>query len=166
MLRRHVPDASGSSFDGADQRFFIDHRSHEASPTSMTASSSSLLQSYRLLLKNGLRAVRFSSPAKYQLKNILRENFRDSPAAAYNERRISNTIGFLERATRNPRGLEHQILKRLLHLRWHRENPDRKPRGNMRENNAVGLDLRQNSASQYDATLTMFNESEDLCLRI
>ena len=36
----------------------------------------------------------------------------------------------------------------------------------MKENTDVGVDLRQNVGGQFDATLTVFNETMDLCLRV
>lgn len=125
-----------------------------------------ILSAYRQLLRTSLEAVRFSSPARYQVRNILRDSFRNSPAAAFNPRRIENTIFFLEQA-REHNGFEHKILRNILHVRYWREDPKReKIPQTLKQNTSVGLDLRQNIPGHFDATLTVFNETMDLCLRI
>lgn len=126
----------------------------------------SLQSAYRQLLRVCLQAVRFSSPARYQIRNILRDSFRNSPPAAFNPRRIQNTILFLEQA-REHNGFEHKILRNILHVRYWRENPKKDSRVQFqKQNNEVGLDLRRNVPGQFDATLTVFNESMGLCLRV
>lgn len=126
----------------------------------------SLRCAYRQLLRTSLQAVRFSTPARYQIRSILREAFRDSPRTAFNPRRIKNTIAFLEQA-REHNGFEHKILRNILHVRYWRDSPkkDRIPQI-MRQNNETGVDLRRNVPGQFDATLTLFNESTDMCLRV
>jgi len=132
----------------------------------MTQVDSAVTSAYRRLLRISLQAVRFSTPARYQVQSILRDSFRNSPAAAFIPRRIENTIGFLEQA-REHNGLEHKILRNILHVRYWRDNSEKqKPAGSMKANTDVGVDLRQNVGGQFDATLTVFNESMDLCLRV
>ena len=127
-----------------------------------------LRSSYRQLLRTSLQAVRFAVPARYLLRSILRESFRESPERSYNWRRIQKTLVFLEHA-RDHKGLEHKIVKNILHMRWWKEKRGKTILPNtLRANTDVGIDLRQNvvSGAQFDATLTLFNESRDLCLRI
>ena len=132
----------------------------------MKADKASVTSAYRRLLRTALQAVRFSTPARYQVNGILRDSFRNAPPAAFVPRRIEKTIGFLEQA-REHAGLEHKILRNIIHVRWWRDNRDRnKPTGAMKENTDVGVDLRQNVGGQFDATLTVFNETMDLCLRV
>ena len=131
----------------------------------MTVHNPAVISAYRRLLRTALQAVRFSSPARYQIRNILRDSFRDSPSEAFIPRRIDNTVAFLEQA-REHNGLEHKILRNIAHVRYYRENRE-KPRAQFwKDNTDVALDLRQSIVGQFDATLTVFNESMDLCLRV
>jgi len=132
----------------------------------MTQAGLAVTSAYRQLLRVSLQAVRFSTPARYQVQGILRDSFRNLPAAAFTPRKVKNTINFLEQA-REHNGLEHKILRNILHVRYWRDNREKqRPGGAMKENTDVGADLRQHVGGQFDATLTVFNESMDLCLRI
>lgn len=126
----------------------------------------SIHSAYRQLLKTSLQAVRFSTPARYQIRNIIREAFRDSSSSTFNERQIKNTVAFLEQA-REHNGFEHKILRNILHVRYWRDIPkkERAPQ-TMKQNNELGVDLRKNVPAQFDATLSLFNESTDMCLRV
>lgn len=128
---------------------------------------STIIPAYRHLFRTSLQAVRFSTPARYQVRSILRDSFRNSPASAFNPRRIGNTIAFLEQA-REHNGYEHKILRNICHIRYWRDNhkEKQKPMGAMKTNTDVAVDLRKNLPDQYDATLTVFNETMDLCLRV
>ena len=80
-------------------------------------STTDILRAYRQLYRTGLRAIRYARPARFEFRDILRESFRTQPSAAFNARRIDNTVKFLETAgTHN--GTEHKILKNVLHLRF------------------------------------------------
>lgn len=123
---------------------------------------------YRKLLKTSSQAVRFATPAKHLVRHILRDSFRGSPATAFNPRRINNTIRFLEQASEH-NGLQHKILKNIIHVRWWKDHKDKlKIPDSLKANTDVAMDLRQNVAfgAQFDATLILFNESMDLCLRV
>jgi hypothetical protein len=76
-----------------------------------------IILAYRHLYKHGLRAVQYSQPARWTLRNRLREKFRTGTNSEFNQKKIDNTIEFLKGAARE-RGLEHRIVKRLLHV-WH-----------------------------------------------
>lgn len=132
----------------------------------MTSANPAISSAYRRLLRTSLQAVQYSTPARYQVKDILRDSFRNSSAAAFIPRRIENTIGFLEKAVEH-NGLEHKILRNILHVRYWRDNPkkDKRPQ-RLKENTDVARDLRRNIGTQFDATLTLFNESAGLCLRV
>lgn len=143
-----------------------DPRPPPTTPTIPTTVSLTVLTAYRHLLRTSLQAVRFSSPARYSIRNILRDSFRNSPVAAFNPRRIDNTLHFLEQA-REHNGFEHKILRNILHVRYWREHWKReKVPQILKQNNEIGLDLRKTIPAHFDATLTIFNESMDLCLRI
>lgn len=130
-------------------------------PTTTVVSSA-----YRRLLRTALQAVRFSTPARYQVQSILRDSFRHSPLSTFTPRRIKNTVRFLERA-RECNGIEHKILRNILHVRYWRDHREKhKPPGGLKENTDVAVDLRRNVPAQFDATLHVFNETMDLCLRV
>jgi hypothetical protein len=77
-----------------------------------------ILHAYRRLLRSGLRAVQFSKPARYLLRDQLREAFRDQEAK-FNPEGIRRTVWFLNAAAQE-RGLEHKIVKNLLRVKWER----------------------------------------------
>ncbi len=83
----------------------------------MSRSSQDILRSYRNLYRHGLQAVRYSSPARHSLKECLQHAFRTGATTNFNTRKIENTIQFLKSAGKD-NGLEHRILKNLLHVRW------------------------------------------------
>jgi len=93
-----------------------------------------ILHAYRHLLRAGLRAVQFSKPSRYVLRDQLRAAFRDddagkaprNPTAAaaaagggFDLERIRRTVWFLKAAGQEA-GLEHKILKNLLRVAWAR----------------------------------------------
>lgn len=89
-------------------------------------STTDVLHAYRQLYRTGLRTVRYARPARFEIRDILRESFRLQPREAFNARRIDNTLRFLETAgTHN--GTEHKILKNLLHLKFWRMRGADKP---------------------------------------
>jgi hypothetical protein len=80
-----------------------------------------VLHAYRHLYRQGLRAVQFSKPARYVLRDRLREGFRDR-SARFEPDSIARTLQFFEAATRTS-GLEHKVLKNLLHVAFSRHQP-------------------------------------------
>ena len=88
--------------------------------------STDIIWAYRHLLRASLQAVRFSTPARYQIRDILRESFRELPSTHFQPRRIVNTLQFIQRASEHT-GIEHRILRNILHIRFWRakklENP-------------------------------------------
>jgi hypothetical protein len=79
-----------------------------------------ILHAYRHLYRHGLRAVQFSKPARYTLRNRLRLAFRKGTPAELNTQKTNNTLKFLQYATVES-GLEHKILKNLL-LVWRNQD--------------------------------------------
>lgn len=79
-----------------------------------------IVHAYRHLYRQGLRAVQFSKPARFTLRDRIRLAFRRGLAADYDAHKIKNTLEFLEYATRE-NGLEHKIVKNLLHVWWSEE---------------------------------------------
>ena len=81
-------------------------------------STQEVISIYRLLFKSSLRAVQYSRPARFVVRNRLRKAFRDaSGTTTYDAGRVARTLEFLDGATR-VKGLEHKILKNLMHIWW------------------------------------------------
>jgi hypothetical protein len=76
-----------------------------------------ILHAYRNLYRNALRATHRSTPAKHVIRETIRTAFRTESAMHFNLQRVKNTENFLKRAERNT-GMEHRILKNLLHVRY------------------------------------------------
>ena len=86
-----------------------------------------VLQAYRSLWRASHKAVRFAKPARYQVRDILRQSFRTEPASSFNQERVLNTCRFFKSAqTHN--GIEHKIVKNLLLIRWWREHQPHHPK--------------------------------------
>lgn len=77
------------------------------------------LRAYRHLFRAALRAVRHSSPAKYQIRDTMRSAFRTGAVDSLDNQRVQNTLHFLRRAELYA-GLEHKILQNLLHVNYWR----------------------------------------------
>ncbi|KJR87012.1 uncharacterized protein SPSK_02049 [Sporothrix schenckii 1099-18] len=87
-------------------------------------SSAELVQAYRRLYRSALRAVQFSKPGRYVVRDQLRAAFRGErttlTSAANNEgaqpfdpEAVRRTVWFLNSAAEY-RGIEHKILRNLL----------------------------------------------------
>lgn len=94
------------------------------SHTTLTMSSAELVQAYRRLYRSALRAVQFSKPARYVIRDQLRAAFRGErttmTSAANNEgaqpfdpEAVRRTVWFFNSAAES-RGIEHKILQNLL----------------------------------------------------
>jgi hypothetical protein len=83
------------------------------------ASTPDIVRAYRYLLRGGLRAVQFSKPARFLLRDQLRVGFRDR-GARLDPEAVARTLQFLD-AARAERGLEHRILKNLLRIAWEKD---------------------------------------------
>ncbi|KHO01878.1 uncharacterized protein MAM_00879 [Metarhizium album ARSEF 1941] len=126
--------------------------------------ASQVIHAYRHLYRGLLRAVQYSSPARYIARDQLRAAFAE--ARALDAEGVKRTLWFLE-AARRERGLEHSVLKNLLRVRGERARDVRSWRAllhrrtqkdGMREDSATALE-------HYDMTVAMLNRSMGLCLR-
>jgi hypothetical protein len=91
--------------------------------------NTAVVHAYRHLYRQSLRAVQFSKPARYTLRDRLRMAFRKGSAQDFEPQKVQNTLEFLRYATRE-NGLEHKIMKNLLFVWWTQEKGGRsKPRG-------------------------------------
>jgi hypothetical protein len=82
-----------------------------------TMSRPEVIHAYRHLYRHSLRAIHFSKPARYTLRDRLRLAFRRGCASDFEPDRVRNTLEFLHYATRE-NGLEHKIVKNLLFVWW------------------------------------------------
>ncbi|EWC45747.1 hypothetical protein DRE_05084 [Drechslerella stenobrocha 248] len=139
-----------------------------------------IIRAYRHLLRAGLQAVQYSSPARYCIRSKLRHAFSlesppsmnasGSPACqlptvfpkAFSQARIDNTIRFLDTAARRL-GMEHTIVKHLCHVEY-RRNPHMFPRNinGLKPNDWEPLNVL---FDEYDDTLRMLNETMQVELR-
>ncbi|EFY90411.1 hypothetical protein MAC_03657 [Metarhizium acridum CQMa 102] len=100
-----------------------------------------VVHAYRHLYRCLLRAVQYSSPARYIARDQLRAAFRETPAL--DAEGVKRTIWFLEAAGKE-RGLEHAILKNLLRVRGQRDAESRSWKKNLigTAQRTMGLCLR------------------------
>ncbi|KAF4312888.1 hypothetical protein GTA08_BOTSDO11775 [Botryosphaeria dothidea] len=83
----------------------------------MSPTDREIVRAYRQLYTWSLRAVQFSKPARFTVRDRLRRIFRANDRVSFDQRRIDNTIEFLQGAARE-KGLEHRIVKGLTHVWW------------------------------------------------
>ncbi|KAJ5533638.1 hypothetical protein N7494_010190 [Penicillium frequentans] len=124
-----------------------------------------IVQAYRSLYRQALKAIRYSTPARHVLRSTMRSAFR-SNHTELDPSKIANTLLFLERAT-DVRGLEHKIVKNLMLARyWEQPHIARESR----VLKVLGLGkaedkLRKNAYEHYNLTLERLNESLGTCLK-
>jgi len=80
-------------------------------------SGEAVIHAYRHVLRHSLRAIQFSKPARYTLRDRLRLAFRKGSTTDFEPLKIKNTVEFLQYATRE-NGVEHRIVKNLLFVWW------------------------------------------------
>ncbi|KAH7561647.1 hypothetical protein BM1_02751 [Bipolaris maydis] len=80
-------------------------------------SQQQVIHAYRHLYRHSLRAIQFSKPARYTLRDRLRLAFRRGSASDFEPQKVHNTLEFLQYARRE-NGLEHKIVKNLLFVWW------------------------------------------------
>ncbi|OJJ49527.1 hypothetical protein ASPZODRAFT_128002 [Penicilliopsis zonata CBS 506.65] len=119
-----------------------------------------VIHAYRHLYRQGLKAIKYSTPARYALLNTLRSSFRSSAREELDPHKISNTLRFLQRAT-DVAGIEHKIVKNLMIVRYW-EQP-------LVKKTLKTLDQTQLSEKggneHFNKTLILLNESLGMCLR-
>lgn len=89
---------------------------------SAAANNLGIIHAYRHLMRAGLRAVCFSKPSRYIIRDILREGFRDKKAT-FEPVAVERTILFLQAA--QLKGFEHKLLKTLTRASWERRRKAR-----------------------------------------
>ncbi|KAK2760953.1 hypothetical protein FQN54_002195 [Arachnomyces sp. PD_36] len=122
-----------------------------------------IVTAYRHLYRGSLQAVRYSSPSRQILLRTLRSSFRSGSPAEYDNRKIQNTLQFLQRAAESA-GIEHKIMKNLVMVRFWEQSPNKSPRLVVGEGE-MGRHIRRTTNKHFEATLHLLNESLGLCLR-
>ncbi|PYH81736.1 DUF1763-domain-containing protein [Aspergillus uvarum CBS 121591] len=127
--------------------------------------SQTVVNTYRQLYRHGLKAVNYSTPARYVLRHTLRSSFRSSPPESLDQQRIANTINFLQRAA-EVAGLEHRIVKNMMIMKYW-QNPQ--IRRDLRSIKGLGVEprdpkVKEDAWQQYNLTLRLLNESLGTCL--
>ncbi|SMR44809.1 unnamed protein product [Zymoseptoria tritici ST99CH_3D1] len=125
---------------------------------STTTSNIAIIHAYRHLHQHLLRAAQYSKPARYIVRDRLREAFRTCKPKDYDAARIARTLEFLNGAAKTT-GLEHKIVKNWVHAWWGREKtPGMSPK---HQNYAI----QKEAYAEFDRTIEKLNESMGLCIR-
>ncbi|KAL0940765.1 mitochondrial carrier protein [Colletotrichum truncatum] len=133
-------------------------------------SKADILLWYRCLYRSALRAVQFSVPARYIVRDQLRAAFR-SESEVLDKHVAQRTNWFLQSAAKE-RGLEHKILKNLVQAAKQRNQ-----KKSWKTDYRKGIELQGKPLAQatkdfdatahhhFDMTLAMLNKSMGLGLR-
>jgi hypothetical protein len=81
------------------------------------ADTRAVILAYRHLYREGLKAIRYSTPARHLLRETLRSAFRSGSLDDYDSQRVEKTLIFLQQAGTST-GFEHKILRNLLTVRF------------------------------------------------
>ena len=122
-----------------------------------------IVLAYRHLYQLALRAVHYSKPARFTIRDRLRRAFRDAHPNDFDGRRVRNTCQFLHTAA-SARTLEHSVLRSLL-ITWYWEPPPHSKSNYSKRTPQRELAVKQVSRDQFNHTLRMLNESMGMCLR-
>jgi hypothetical protein len=133
-----------------------------ARDVSAMATEPSLTHAYRHLYRNLLRAVQYSSPARYIVRDQVRQAFRD-PNGTLDPEAYKRTVWFLKAATKET-GLEHKIIKNLVRMH-HSRNFHLKSWAMTARDQSNPTGKAENFYEHYDMTLAMLNKTMGLCLR-
>ncbi|EAT83929.1 hypothetical protein HBI56_061060 [Parastagonospora nodorum] len=125
-------------------------------------SREAVIHAYRHVLRHSLRAIQFSKPARYTLRDRLRLAFRKGSVTDFEPLKIKNTVEFLHYATRE-NGIEHRIVKNLLFVWWMQAKGGRgKPRH--KAPTREELEIKTTAYDTFNHNIRMLNESMGLCL--
>ncbi|KAL4785078.1 hypothetical protein BJX76DRAFT_356401 [Aspergillus varians] len=130
------------------------------------ADRQAIVQAYRHLYRQGLKAINYSTPARHLLVNTLRSSFRSLPAQQFDSHRITNTLDLLGKAA-DVSGIEHRIVKNLFMTKYWNQRSAKK---GLRHLKGLGIDqkdpkLRKDAAEHFNRTLMLLNESLGTCLK-
>lgn len=111
---------------GGTSYYFMNESTHGERHTSLahqaqqTMSTEELIHAYRKLFRAGLRAVKFSKPARFVVRDQLRAAFREGNAKDFDPDRVKRTVWFLTLAGEGSR-LEHKIVQNLVRTQYTRQ---------------------------------------------
>ncbi|KOS22214.1 UPF0593 mitochondrial protein [Escovopsis weberi] len=125
----------------------------------------SVTTAYRHLYRGLLRAVQYSSPARYVARDQLRAAFRE-PGGTLDAEGVRRTVWFLKAAGKE-KGLEHRMLRNLLEVSRRRGQRGawRKVLNESRQKPNVMTEQQDIAWEHYDMTVAMLNKTMGLCLR-
>ncbi|CAA9964896.1 hypothetical protein PTMSG1_08255 [Pyrenophora teres f. maculata] len=126
-------------------------------------SQEAIVHAYRHLYRHSLRAVQFSKPARYTLRNRIRLAFRRGSATEFEPQKVQNTIEFFQYATKE-NGLEHKIVKNLLFVWWVQETGGRTRNYQSRTMTRDELEIKTTAYDTFNHNIRMLNESMGICL--
>lgn len=145
---------------------------------SLTMPNEAIVHAYRHVLRHSLRAIQFSKPARYTLRDRLRAAFRMGTASDFDQQKITNTLELLRYAARE-NGLEHKIVKNLLFVWWYQDKGAR-TKGNFKLRWVVSiwfgpanadehsapeqLEIRTTAFDSFNHNIRMLNESMGTCI--
>jgi hypothetical protein len=144
-----------------------------------TPSPQEVICAYRNIYRGLLHAVQYSKPARYIARDQLRKAFRKEHPSSFNQEKIDRTVQFLRLAARE-RGLEHKIVRNLLHTAYWEKNGYLKYVLLLKglsyaatnsiyrakaEKTPMQKQIKATARMHYQMTLTMLNDSMGLCLR-
>ncbi|KAK8191722.1 hypothetical protein HDK77DRAFT_68068 [Phyllosticta capitalensis] len=131
----------------------------------MPPETTQVLREYRRVYTWALRAVQYSKPARWVVRDTVRHFFRKNAAASFDQDKIDNTVEFL-RGAAEERGLEHQIVKNLVRM-WKAEGRYKTSK-NFREvvqsNDPSWTQVARTAYEPFHHTVRMLNESMNMCL--
>ncbi|KAF2645246.1 DUF1763-domain-containing protein [Massarina eburnea CBS 473.64] len=120
-----------------------------------------IIHAYRHVYRHSLRAIQFSKPARFTLRDRIRLAFR-KPATTYNAEKVANTLEFLQYATAQ-NGLEHKIVKNLLLIWWSQERGG-KGKPHTKALTQEETRIRTTAFDAFNHNIRMLNESMQLCI--
>ncbi|KAH6614075.1 hypothetical protein C7974DRAFT_368165 [Boeremia exigua] len=124
--------------------------------------NTAIVHAYRHILRNSLRAIQFSRPARFTLLDRVRAAFRKGAVADYDEQKIANTVEFLRYAAKQ-NGLEHKIIKNLMYVWWQQDRGGR-TRGKTKSRFRDHLEIRTTAYDTLNHNIRMLNESMGTCI--
>ena len=93
---------------------------HPKLPLAATrASPPEIILAYRHTYKALLRAVQYSIPSRHTARDRVRHAFRTSKPEDYDRIKLGRTLELLDNAAK-ARGIEHRIVKNLMHVWYER----------------------------------------------
>ncbi|KAF2631092.1 DUF1763-domain-containing protein [Macroventuria anomochaeta] len=127
-------------------------------------SNEAVVHAYRHVLRHSLRAIQFSKPARFTLRDRLRVAFRKGTSSDFDQQKITNTLEFLKYAAKQ-NGLEHKIVKNLLYTWWYQDRGGgRRGKTRARCVTREELEIRTTAYDTFNHNIRMLNENMGICI--